>query len=292
MIYVDIEQRNYDYAVKRLKDISKALDMSFKEAKKLIDDFIITYSEDNMLSVQQARKTLTIDEYNDYIDYVVSNERATRTSETLSQDATRIDSLIAKLYIALSLCFDDEASIIDDILKHNYASRYTETIEAINATIANINISTEVNDVKMMASLEKIFFSDNLTRYDRINNFKNQLLYDTKQQVIKQFVMNKSVSDATREMHKFIDAKHNISDRRASTLAITENACVCSDATRDAYDAAQVTMYKIVAVIDNKTSEICLSMDGHVFDTNDYEVGVTAPPFHANCRSTTAPYFL
>ena len=32
-------------------------------------------------------------------------------------------------------------------------------------------------------------------------------------------------------------------------------------------------------------------MDGHVFDMKDYVEGVTAPPFHPNCRTTTVPYF-
>lgn len=32
-------------------------------------------------------------------------------------------------------------------------------------------------------------------------------------------------------------------------------------------------------------------MDGQHFPMTDYEPGVTAPPFHPNCRSVTAPYF-
>jgi len=32
-------------------------------------------------------------------------------------------------------------------------------------------------------------------------------------------------------------------------------------------------------------------MDGKVFLMNDYEVGITAPPFHPYCRTTTIPYF-
>ncbi len=32
-------------------------------------------------------------------------------------------------------------------------------------------------------------------------------------------------------------------------------------------------------------------MDKQVFEQKDYAVGVTAPPFHPNCRTSTAPYF-
>lgn len=32
-------------------------------------------------------------------------------------------------------------------------------------------------------------------------------------------------------------------------------------------------------------------MDGKVFNTNEWEVGVTVPPFHVFCHGTTIPYF-
>ncbi len=32
-------------------------------------------------------------------------------------------------------------------------------------------------------------------------------------------------------------------------------------------------------------------MDSKIFDYKDYRIGVTAPPFHPNCRSDTVPYF-
>lgn len=32
-------------------------------------------------------------------------------------------------------------------------------------------------------------------------------------------------------------------------------------------------------------------MDSKIFDYKDYRIGITAPPFHPNCRSDTVPYF-
>lgn len=32
-------------------------------------------------------------------------------------------------------------------------------------------------------------------------------------------------------------------------------------------------------------------MDSKIFDYKDYRIGITAPPFHPNCRSDTIPYF-
>ena len=72
---------------------------------------------------------------------------------------------------------------------------------------------------------------------------------------------------------------------------MTESAAIASAAQKDTLKELGVEQYEILATLDGKTSEICRDMDGKVFDMKDYEVGVTAPPFHPNCRSTTVPHF-
>lgn len=46
-----------------------------------------------------------------------------------------------------------------------------------------------------------------------------------------------------------------------------------------------------MATLDGDTSPICQELDGQHFPMKSYQVGVTAPPFHPNCRSCTCPYF-
>ena len=52
-----------------------------------------------------------------------------------------------------------------------------------------------------------------------------------------------------------------------------------------------VEQYRILATLDSYTSEICQEMDGKVYPMKDYEPGVSAPPFHCWCRTTTVPHF-
>ena len=49
--------------------------------------------------------------------------------------------------------------------------------------------------------------------------------------------------------------------------------------------------YKVIASIDVDTCSLCGAMDGKVFKQSDFDVGLTAPPFHPWCRCCTAPYF-
>ena len=49
--------------------------------------------------------------------------------------------------------------------------------------------------------------------------------------------------------------------------------------------------FEVLETLDGFTCSLCGSMDGQHFPMNQYEIGVTAPPFHPNCRGCTCPYF-
>lgn len=54
-----------------------------------------------------------------------------------------------------------------------------------------------------------------------------------------------------------------------------------------AYKVMGIEKYRYLAVLDNRTSDICQELDGEVFEVSKAEVGVKFPPMHPFCRSTT-----
>ena len=72
---------------------------------------------------------------------------------------------------------------------------------------------------------------------------------------------------------------------------MTEEAFFNSAAQKDCFAELDVEQFEIVATLDSHTSDICREMDGKHFPMSQWEVGVTAPPFHVWCRSTTVPFF-
>ena len=85
--------------------------------------------------------------------------------------------------------------------------------------------------------------------------------------------------------------KMNVSKANAGRLVMTESAYFSSAAQRECFKELDVERYEIVATLDGHISDICQEMDGKVFKMSKYEEQITAPPFHVNCRSCTAPYF-
>lgn len=85
--------------------------------------------------------------------------------------------------------------------------------------------------------------------------------------------------------------KMKTSKTNAGRLVMTESAFFAAAAQKECYQELDVEYFEIVATLDSHTSEICREMDGKHFPMSQYEAGVTAPPFHVNCRSCTCPYF-
>jgi len=77
-------------------------------------------------------------------------------------------------------------------------------------------------------------------------------------------------------------------DRREIRALVRTSVGHVSNNTREAIYAANDDVIKgvqIVATLDNRTSEICIAMDGKVFKPGEGP----RPPFHVNCRTTTVP---
>ncbi len=129
--------------------------------------------------------------------------------------------------------------------------------------------------------------SDESLYSDRIWKHKSEMLYELNTQLTQAMITGKPLDQAA----KAIAARFGVYKSRAATLVYTEAAAVASQAEKDCYRDLGVEEYEILATLDSKTSEVCRLMDGHHFPVSAMQPGVTAPPFHPNCRTDTCPYF-
>ena len=87
-----------------------------------------------------------------------------------------------------------------------------------------------------------------------------------------------------------ISKQFDVSRAKAGRLVMTESAYFSSAGQKDCYKALDVERYEVVASRDHKVCSFCADMDSKVFKMSDYQVGLTAPPFHPWCRCCTTPY--
>ena len=101
------------------------------------------------------------------------------------------------------------------------------------------------------------------------------------------FIRGDSPQDMAREIRK----EFNVARSRAETLIRTDATAVVNRATIKRYKREGLKYYRILVVLDDRTTQICrnIAQEDKLYKLEEAEVGVTIPPFHYNCRSTIMP---
>ena len=128
--------------------------------------------------------------------------------------------------------------------------------------------------------------TDNQTFRDRCWTNKQSLVNSVNTQLTQMVIRGEAPDRAISAISKQFD----VSRAKAGRLVMTESAYFSSAVQKDCYKALDVERYEVVASRDHKVCSFCADMDSKVFKMSDYQVGLTAPPFHPWCRCCTTPY--
>lgn len=120
---------------------------------------------------------------------------------------------------------------------------------------------------------------------DRLWKNKEMLIYNLKKEMQLAFAAGKPSRYVADKIASAMNTRQGV----AMTLVRTEMNNIANQAALQAYIQAGIKEYQLLATLDFKTSEICISMDGRIFKVSKAERGVNFPPFHPNCRTTTVP---
>lgn len=96
------------------------------------------------------------------------------------------------------------------------------------------------------------------------------------------------------ELMKLVrDAMTESSDKWLQSVIRTKTTDIYNNARRSYWETDDiakqiVAAYQFSAIMDDRTSEICASLDQSVYDVTD-DVGRVTPPLHFNCRSILVP---
>lgn len=80
-----------------------------------------------------------------------------------------------------------------------------------------------------------------------------------------------------------------VTTNEAKRLAYTEMTRVRVDARLQRFKDNGVAKYKYNAIVDTRTSDVCLGLNGMVFNLDEGAAGVNLPPMHPYCRSSVVP---
>ncbi len=199
---------------------------------------------------------------------------------------SRLQAMELEIKTSVSKLLNTEEKRLFAHLTNTFNKRYYNELYGLQRITGYENIF-KINDDELRQIILNPWASDGSNFSNRIWKRRDKLVGTLRADLTRNIIAGRSNDDIIKN----ISSAMNVSKANAGRLVMTESAAMNSIATQKAYNRMKTEKYEILATLDLKTSDICQDMDSKIFDVKDYSVGITAPPFHPNCRTTTIPYF-
>lgn len=181
--------------------------------------------------------------------------------------------------------YGNQVDSLDALLKKVVGNGYTHTAFEVQKGVGLGWDITGLNQKKLETLLSKPWTTDGRTFRDRCWLNKNDLVGSVSKSLTQGLLRGDSPAKITTAIQK----QFGVHRYKAGRLVNTETTYFNAVATKECYKDLDVEMVEIIETLDSHTCSICGGLDGTVIPISQYEPGVTVPPFHPNCRGTTAP---
>ncbi|WP_243447539.1 minor capsid protein [Clostridium tetani] len=298
------KKRSEQVARKQYKKVDKyinSMQLEYEIAKdsiqKDIESFYSRFAANNEITLDEARRLLNSNELREFkMSLEEFRKKAKNNPDGIwTQElnnvyyktrVSRLEALKAQIQVKVNGLSTSQLEGTTELLSGIYEDTYYKNIFEVHK-----GLGIGVNFAKLDTStIDKVikepWYGDNYS--SRIWNNKDKLIMELQTNLTQAFIRGDPIDKTSR----IIADRMNVSKNRARTLVNTESSYITSKATFDSYSKSGIVKeYEILATLDLHTSRICRSLDGKVFKVNEKEIGVNAPPFHPNCRTTIVPYF-
>lgn len=294
-----LEDDQYRRSEAYYRDIQKQFRLASNDIQRDIERWYQRLADNNDISLAGAKRLLKAGELEEFHWSVEQYIKAGKENALNQRWMKELENASARHHIsyleAMKLQVQQHAELLSvqyeggvaDFLQKSYADQYYHSAyEIAKGTGVGSNLA-QLDTRRIDAIIRKPWAQDGANFSDRIWANKEKLVNNLHTELTQNIIRGASPQKAIDSLAKTM----NVSRAQAGRLVMTESAAIASAAQKDALKELGVEQYEILATLDNRTSEICRELDGKVFDLKDYEVGMTAPPFHPWCRTTTVPYF-
>ncbi len=294
-----MEEAQKERSIEKAREIQEQFDRTLSELDKKINVWYKRLADNNDVSLAEAKRMLDKKELREfrwsveeYIKYGKENDETGQWVKELENASSRVhigwlEARKMEIRAAAEKLYGKFAGTAGEHIRDTYADNYYRTAYEIRKK-AGIDVNIQALDENMV---EKIISNpwavDGKNFSERIWQDKRKLINTMHQSLTRMCITGAPPDAAVSEIAKAM----NVSKKRAWTLVMTETAAFSNKARQECMNDLNVEEYEVVETLDDCTCRSCGEMDGKHYRMDEFEIGVTAPPFHPNCRGCTAPYF-
>lgn len=285
----------YEY----VQNLEAQYEMAIAEIDKKIAAWYQRFAKNNEISLAEAKRLLNSDELEEFKwtvrSYIEHGEASALSGEWLKQlenassrvHISRLDSLKLQLRQEAEALHGSQLRATESLLGDIYREGYFHTAFELQK---GLGFGWSLHGMSA-STIEKVlarpWTTDGQTFRDRVWTNKAALVNSVNTNLTQMIMRGEAPDRAIKAIAK----QFGVSMGKAGRLVMTESAAFASAAQKDCFTELDVEEYKIIETLDQYTCDTCGALDGKVYKMSDFQVGVTAPPFHPWCRGCTAPYF-
>ena len=295
------ENRINELSKEQVKEAKKQYDIALKNTNQKIYEFYAKYAKDNNISMYEAKQRFNKKELKEFKMSLSEYVRKGQSLNITPDDAIikelknvssrvhieRLEALKMEIKAEIDLLSKTMENNLDKHLREVYRDTYYRSAYSIQKGLDKFSNIEKLNPELIESLVYKPWTKDNTNWSKRIWGNDSKLVNTLHTNLTQNIITGKPLKDII----DIVEERFNVERNIATRLIMTESAAYHSRAKERCMKDLGCEKYEVIATLDDRTSPICRTMDSKVFDMKDYQVGVTAPPFHSNCRTVTAPYY-
>lgn len=276
--------KNEKTSEKYIKRIQKVYNRASKNIQGELESIYRNYSNETGIDVQTLKTLLSKKATKKVFDELKKQGLGDYVRENYKSRISRLEQIQAQIYAKAKEVYTEEeleqTMCYYGIINEDY---YRAIYDVQMGTGYDFSFN-KIDENMMNSVLSERWSSKNYSQ--RI--WKNtNILADSVAEIVGGALLSGQGIEKTA---KQIRERFDVGKYYATRLVRTETNYFHNMADSMAYEEMGIDKYVYVAVLDNRTSEMCQEQDGKVYKYSEKEIGVNFPPLHPNCRSTTRGY--
>lgn len=279
-------------ALQVAKELKANYEACIKEIENDINRFYVKYATNNQISLQEANKLLSNKELKSFKkqlkELLKADKGNTKEFKRLYTKTriTRLEELKANILNELNNLTLNNETKVQNLLETTYEDNYYKTIYNAQQFKGFSSSFSSINPIMIETAIKTKYINGNYST--RLWQNESNLITILNQEIPRGLTLGYNPRKLAKQVSNKLDTNYNNTVR----LIRTEYTKTMNDSTMLGYEESGINKYQVLATLDSRTCDICgIYYDSKIYDIKDAEVGINMPPFHANCRCTTIPYF-
>lgn len=300
MRFMRLQASQLERSDQLVREMAIIYNRSLRDIEDDINRFYARYATNNQISLSEARRLLTgaeLDEFKlsvqEFIRYGQNNTlnpdyKRFLENQSIRVRVSRLEALQLQVRQRIEALMGQQVDMMTDRYTDLVSLSYNRTAYEIARGVRVATPFNQLSNTQIDYIIRKPWAPDGLDFSSRIwGRQRPQLVSTLHTEMTQAFIRG----EGPRRLINTVSKRFNTSKFNAARLIQTEASFVTNAANQRAFRTLGVEQYEIIATLDRRTSSICRSLDGQVFDMGEYQPNVTAPPFHPFCRTVIAPFF-